>query len=365
MGYNKYYTFERDEYGITLVSHTRKQTEEVVYINEEQVESLDIAESIEEPIQKVSSTDSETEDDEEEVESEEEEEIEEKKEIEVDPAELEAYIEPEYSNSDEEEENLSEEYLEPQQHIIISDPKEETELFLSKGCIESFEYTVQKEPISVQEFSLLYLDYIRHFICQDVSKRTGYHDLSRYRYCVTRDRALEISDQAFMGILRRIIDTSLYRYKLLSLDRVEACAIYCRTLIHKRTLNNKRNQIYFLQVQMDAKQCALMLHHVPATQDKDSPLSLDEAWVGMYKQAKTKIVPMDVMDQICNRLWTHLQLYPKLVTRCYRHQHVEKLFRLVNRHVFKRKLQSYLSKVGKPPPFFFFCFDTSPAIIYI
>lgn len=255
-----------------------------------------------------------------------------------------------YSDFDD---DLPEAYLKTPTQYIDPDPNEDDiDLFLntrsSVRYIESFDYSIKKERITLQEFSLLYLDHVIQFVCRHIAARTGYHDISRYRYCITRDRHAPnfiISDKELMTIASRIMDLS-HPYKVLFLTRVEACAIHCRTLIHQRTLENRRNQIYFLQVHMGSKECTLILNHIPATQDKDSPLS-EEQWEGMYKHVKTKHVLMDVMDQICNYLWTHLQLYPKLVTRCCRHRHAEKLFKLNNRHVFKRKIQSYLSKVGK------------------
>ncbi|KAG2232031.1 hypothetical protein INT48_000586 [Thamnidium elegans] len=181
--------------------------------------------------------------------------------------------------------------------------------------VTKFEFHVKRERITFKEFMTLYLRYLNAFLCTYISKRTEHSDFKKYRYCIMRDDhaapdTCKLSDKELQDVLKYsgITGDNPHDYKALLLNRAEASAIYCRTLIPPKTLQNRKNEIYFLQVYMYPGQCILLLNDIPATLDKGSK-DVYEDWVGMYKHVKAKSISIDVMDQICNHLWTHLQTY--------------------------------------------------------
>ncbi|KAI9268611.1 hypothetical protein EDC94DRAFT_582128 [Helicostylum pulchrum] len=220
--------------------------------------------------------------------------------------------------------------------------------------VSKFEFLVKRERITFKEFMTLYLRYLNGFLCTYISKRTKHSKFERYRYCIVRDDhaapdTCKLSDKELQDVLKYsgIAGDYVHDYKTLLLNRAEASAIYCRTLISPKTLQNRKNEIYFLQVYMYPRQCILLLNDIPATQDKGSE-DVPEDWIGMYKHVKPKSISIDVMDQICNHLWTHLQTYTDkqaadMVKKC-RHHKVRGLYNSKNRNVFKSKLHDYLSK---------------------
>lgn len=219
-------------------------------------------------------------------------------------------------------------------------------------CIEEYSFTVKRQHITTQEFSLLYFDYLTSFLFNYIRSKTGVRGKRQFNFCVTRDNHASYPDQFILTDkdIINIVDRCGIRTendpynRLLVLERAEATAIHCRRLLDTSDMNDRAAHLHFLQIQLTSDHCLMLLNRVPFLDSKDS--LKEKMWHGLHKHVKEKNVPFNFLDITAENMWTHTQMYQHAVLkRCGRHRSSKRFFNSSNMKVFKSMLKDYISTV--------------------
>lgn len=213
-------------------------------------------------------------------------------------------------------------------------------------------FTVTQQRISFKNFSVMYFEYLTSFLFDYIHSKIGTKDV-KFRYCITRDSCNEpfefrltekdIYDIAVKcGMLSKEIDDSYQA--LFVLERAEATALYCRDLIGTIDTNNCAEDTSFIQLQLNADQFLLLLNQIPCYDGRGSNAQFKKQWRGIHKYAKSKNIPFNFMNTVCQNLWIYVQKFQKnLLKKCDKHSSSKRFFDASNMHVFNELLLIYLS----------------------
>lgn len=173
----------------------------------------------------------------------------------------------------------------------------------------------------------------------------------RYRYCIIRDSYNEpsgfrLTNEDIYGIASKcdmVLGDGFHQVPLV-LERVEATALYCRDLIGIIDTDIRAENTGFLQLQLTANQCLLVLNRIPLHDGEKNGAEVGKSWNVIYKYAKCKRVPFNFMNITCQNLWTHIQKHhQKLLKKCRKHSSSKQFFHANNMKVFNELLLAYLS----------------------
>lgn len=215
-------------------------------------------------------------------------------------------------------------------------------------CIEKYTFTVKRQLITTQEFSLLYFDYLTSFLFSYIPSKTGIRDKRQFNFCITRDNHaypdhFTLTDEDIINIADRF-GLRTENHRLLVLERAEATAIHCRQLLDTSDMSDRAAHLHFLQIQITSDHCLMLLNRVPFLDSKDS--LKEKSWHGMHKYVKDKNVPFDFLDITAENMWTHTRTYQNAVLkRCGRHRSSKRFFNSSNMKVFKSMLKKYISTI--------------------
>lgn len=210
---------------------------------------------------------------------------------------------------------------------------------------ESNDFIVTRKRITFQEYFAMYVKYLVSFLHEFFFCAAG-AERNQLRFCITRDSllgpyCLTLTEKDMDGIRK---DCGLGYNSLHFLKIPEATVIYCRQLMNALDKERPAKHTPFLQVHFTESQCALLLNRIPFFRQKGDD-NEGKAWSGIYKYAESKVIPINVMDIICNNLWIHIQNHQQILKRCGHHQKNKRFFTTKTMKVFKQSVLDYLSKV--------------------
>lgn len=213
-------------------------------------------------------------------------------------------------------------------------------------------FNVTQQRISFKEFSLVYFEYLTSFLIDHNHSKIGIKG-AKFCYCLTRDSYSEsdefrLTDEDIYdivskcGIPSKEVDGS--QHTLLSLERADATALYCRDLIGTIDTNDRSEDTGFIQLQLNTDQCLLLFNRIPFNHSSESDTQLGKSRNIIHKYAKSKKIPFNFMDITCQNMWIHVQKHQQnLLKKCRKHSPSKRFFNANNMQVFKGLLLAYLS----------------------
>lgn len=216
-------------------------------------------------------------------------------------------------------------------------------------------FTVSQQRISFKEYSMMYFEYLISFLVDYMHSIIGAKKV-KFCYCIIRDSYNEFDEFRLTeedihdigskcDMLSRKANES--HHKLLSIERTEATALYCRDLIGSVVANDRTSDTGFIQMQLTTDQCLLLLNRIPFYEGGESDTQVENSWNIIHKYAKSKNIPFNFMDITCQNLWAHVQKYQQdLLKKCKRHRSFKRFFTASNMHAFKDLLYAYFSTVS-------------------
>ncbi|CAO3657505.1 unnamed protein product [Mucor hiemalis] len=231
----------------------------------------------------------------------------------------------------------------------LLDPRVQT--FDTHTNINGCDFTVTQKIITVQEFSTMYLKYLNTFLNDHIHLEIDARNY-RFRFCITHvdTDGFRLTDEDIYLIANNVgmisTDLHLNNNTLLILKIEEAPAIHCRESLNGFDVNDQVTYSNFVQVQLTETQCVILLNSFPILGENDNIKNTlhEENWKSIHKRAKSKKVPINVMDIICENLWTYFQSQDhNLMKNCERHQSLHHFYNTKNMQIFKKLLLNYFS----------------------
>lgn len=209
---------------------------------------------------------------------------------------------------------------------------------------ESIDFAVTQKEMTYQEYFAMYAKYLISLLQEFFSSAVGAKKC-QLRFCVTIDDLADPNGLALTGTnMDEISEGCNLEYDSLHLlKRTEATAIYCRQLMKELDNTSPATYTPFLQVQFTQSQCQLLLNRAPFLRREDDD-NESKAWSGIYKYAESKVIPINVMDIICNNLWIHIQDQQQMLKRCGHHQNDKRYFNTKTMEIFKQSVLNHLTK---------------------
>lgn len=204
---------------------------------------------------------------------------------------------------------------------------------------QQYTFTVTQKHISFQEYSMMYFECLISFLYGHIQSKLSAKNV-KFQLYITRDSHNEsdgfrLKDGDLYTIANRCgmlsADAPYHHDTSVVLERAENTAVCCRDLIGIFDTNTRKHDLGFIQLQLTSNQVLLLLYRVPLIYSEDSNVQVGKLWSGIQKHAKSKNIPFNFMETICQNLWIYVQKYQRDVLRkCGKHQTSKTFFNINN-----------------------------------